>query len=214
MKAVLFDLDGTLLDTLTDIAACGNVMRTELGLRPHAKDAYRAFVGNGLKTLMERAFPPGARRGPKLKILTERFGQLYAEHCLDETRPYSGIARLLDALVRRGLPVAIVSNKPQRFTEQCVTELLPRWRFAVVRGERPGVPLKPDPTAPLAAARAMRAKPADVVYVGDTGTDMATAVAAGMIPVGALWGLRGAAELERAGARFLIRKPGELLRLL
>jgi phosphoglycolate phosphatase len=214
VKAVLFDLDGTLLDTLTDIAACGNVMRAELGLRPHPKDAYRAFVGNGLKMLVTRAFPPGARRGPKLKKLMERFGQLYAKHCLDQTRPYPGIARLLDALDRRGLTTAIVSNKPQRFTQQCVRALLPGRRFAVVRGERPGVPMKPDPTAPLAASRALRARPGEILYVGDTGTDMKTAVAAGMIPVGALWGFRGAAELKRAGARHLIRKPGELLRLL
>jgi phosphoglycolate phosphatase len=214
MKAVLFDLDGTLLDTLSDIAACANLMREELGLTPHPKAAYRGFVGNGLKMLITRAFPAGARSGPKLGALGRRFSELYAEHCLDETRPYPGIARLLDALARRGLPTAIVSNKPQRFTEQCVKALLPRWRFKTVRGERPGVPLKPDPAAALAAARALGAKPAEILYVGDTGTDMATAVAAGMFPVGALWGFRGAAELKKFGARALIRRPGELLGLI
>jgi phosphoglycolate phosphatase len=214
MKAVLFDLDGTLLDTISDVALCGNRMRSELGLRPHPRDAYLRFLGNGLARLIARAFPPRSRRRKGLKALSRRFTELYAEHCLDETRPYAGVARMLDGVARRGLPMAIVSNKPQRFTEQCVRGLLPRWRFAVVRGERPGVPLKPDPAGPLAAARAMGVRPADVVYLGDTGTDMRTAVAAGMYPVGALWGFRPAAELKRSGARTLIRRPGELLRLL
>lgn len=213
-RGVLFDLDGTLLDTISDIARCANLMRAELGLRPHPRDAYLRFVGRGLSALIARAFPPGALRGPGLLARSRRFEELYAEHCLDETRPYPGIARLLDGVARRGLPMAIVSNKPQRFARRCVSELLPRWSFAAVRGERPGVPLKPDPAAPLAAARAMGVAPDEVVYLGDTGTDMETAVAAGMFPVGALWGFRGAAELKRRGARVLIRRPGKLLSLL
>jgi phosphoglycolate phosphatase len=214
LKAVLFDLDGTLLDTLADIASCANVVRAELGLPPHPKEAYKHFVGDGLTELLKRAFPARALRGPGLKARARRFEELYEEHGQDETRPYPGVARMLDALALRGLPMAVVSNKPQRFTEACVRELLPRWRFAAVRGARTQVPLKPDPAGPLAAARAMAVRPGSVLYLGDTGVDMKAAQAAGMFPVGALWGFRDAEELRRYGARVLIRRPQELLDLL
>ncbi|HEX4048857.1 MAG TPA: HAD family hydrolase [Elusimicrobiota bacterium] len=214
MNAVLFDLDGTLLDTLSDIASSANQVRAELGLPPHPREAYGGFLGDGLARLIARAFPPRALRGTGRRARTRRFERLYAERCLDETRPYPGIARMLDGIVRRGLPMAVVSNKPQRFARRCVAELLPRWRFAAVRGARPGFPLKPDPAGPLAAARALAARPERIAYLGDTGVDMAAAEAAGMFPVGALWGFRGAAELKRFGARALIRRPQELLSLL
>ena len=214
MKAVLFDLDGTLLDTLSDIANSVNQIRTELGLLPHPKAAYRRFVGDGLSCLITRALPSSALRGTDLRARIRRFETLYAEHCLDETRPYPGIARMLDGLVRRGLPMAIVSNKPQSFTRRCVAELLPRWPFAAVLGAQRGLPLKPDPSSALAAARALRTRPEHIAYLGDTDVDMRTATAAGMFPVGALWGYRDAAELKRCGARAVIRRPGELLALL
>jgi phosphoglycolate phosphatase len=211
MKAVLFDLDGTLLDTLADIAGCTNLVRAELGLPPHPQDAYRHFVGDGLSELLVRAFPARALRGPGLRARARRFEELYAEHGMDETRPYPGVARMLDGVVRRGLPMAVVSNKPQNFTQACVDKLLPRWRFEAVRGARPQVPLKPDPAGPLAAARAMGVAPREVLYLGDTGVDMKAARNAGMFPVGALWGFRDADELTRSGAQLLIRRPGELL---
>ena len=214
LKAVLFDLDGTLLDTLADIASCANLVRAELGLPPHPVDAYRTFVGDGVRELLVRAFPARCLRGPGLAARQRRFEELYSEHSCDETRPYAGVARMLDGVVRRGLAMAVVSNKPQRFTDACVERLLAGWNFAAVRGARPGVPLKPDPAAPLAAARVMRARPDEVLYLGDTGVDMKTARAAGMLPVGALWGFRGAEELRRSGARVLIRRPADLRPLL
>ncbi len=214
MKALIFDLDGTLLDTLADIAACVNAVRAELGLRPHPRAAYRRFVGDGLRRLLARALPPGALRDGGLERASRRFSQLYDAGALERTRPYPGIARMLDGAVRRGLPMAVVTNKPQRFARKCVSALLPRWRFAAVLGARPGVPLKPHPAAALAAARALRAEPADIAYLGDTGVDMKTARAAGMVPFAALWGFRGARELRRAGARRLLRRPTELLRAL
>jgi phosphoglycolate phosphatase len=214
VQALLFDLDGTLLDTLADIASCVNLVRAELGLPPHPMEAYKYFVGDGLARLMTRAFPARALRGPGLKARARRFEELYERHSLDETRPYPGVARMLAAVARRGLPMAVVSNKPQRFTEQCVAKLLPRRHFDVVRGARPGVPLKPDPAGPLAAARAMGVGPGAVLYLGDTSVDMRAAAAAGMFPVGALWGFRDADELRLSGARVLIRRPQELLALL
>ena len=118
---------------------------------------------------------------------------------MDETRPYPGVARMLDGAARRRLPMGVVSNKPQRFTEACVEKLLGRWRFAVVRGARPQVPLKPDPAGPLAAARAMKVAAREVLYLGDTSVDMKAARAAGMFAVGALWGFRDAEELRASG---------------
>jgi phosphoglycolate phosphatase len=211
MKAVLFDLDGTLLDTLADIASCANLVRAELGLPPHPADAYKHFVGDGLTELLRRAIPARHLRGPGLRARARRFEALYEEHAMDETRPYPGVARMLDGVARCGLPMAVVSNKPQRFTEACVEKLLGRWRFAAVRGARPKVPLKPDPAGPLAAARSMRVAPGAVLYLGDTSVDMKAARAAGMFAVGALWGFRDAAELRASGAQVLIRRPGELL---
>jgi phosphoglycolate phosphatase len=214
MQAVLFDLDGTLLDTLSDIAISANQVRVELGLIPHPIEAYRYFVGNGVARLITRAFPPCSLRGPGLRARMRRFEKIYGEHCLDAARPYPGITRMLDGVVRLGLPMAVISNKPQRLTERCVAELLPRWRFAAVRGARPGMPLKPDPAGPLAAARALGARPERIAYLGDSGVDMLSAASAGMFPVGALWGFRDAAELKRFGARALIRRPQEFLSLL
>jgi phosphoglycolate phosphatase len=189
-------------------------VRAELGLPPHPADAYKRFVGDGLKELLVRALPARALKGPGLGRCARRFEELYEEHAMDETRPYPGVARLLDALARRRLPMAVVSNKPQRFAESCVERLLGRWRFAVVRGARPKVPLKPDPAAPLAAARAMKVPAREVLYLGDTSVDMKAARAAGMFAVGALWGFRDEAELRASGAQALIRRPGELLRRL
>ncbi|MDD5657789.1 MAG: HAD-IA family hydrolase [Elusimicrobia bacterium] len=213
-RAVIFDLDGTLLDTLADIALCVNRIRFELGLPPHRRRDYRRFVGDGLRELLIRALPAAALKGPGLAARARRFEELYARHGLDRTRPYPGVAGLLDGLVRRGLRMAVVSNKPQRFTSLCVRRLLPRWRFDAVRGARPATPLKPHPAGPLAAARAMRTAPGEVLYLGDAGVDMLAARNAGMFPIGALWGFRGAAELRRCGAAALVRRPADLLELL
>jgi phosphoglycolate phosphatase len=210
MRAVLFDLDGTLLDTLADIASCANLVQAELGLPPHPVGAYKRFVGDGLTELLRRAIPARHLRGPGLRARARRFEELYEEHAMDETRPYPGVARMLDGVARRGLPMAVVSNKPQRFTEACVETLLARWRFAVVRGARPKVPLKPDPAGPLAAARAMKVAPREVLYLGDTSVDMQAARASGMFALGALWGFRDADELLASGAQALMRRPGEL----
>ena len=214
MKAVIFDLDGTLLDTLADIAKCVNIVRVESGLSPHPLDPYRHFVGDGLKELLTRAFPAEALRGGGMRLRARRYTELYAKHAFDKTRPYPGVKRMLDGVVRQGLPMAIVSNKTQHFTEACVEKLLPGWRFEVVRGARAGIPLKPAPAALLAAARKMKVPPREILYLGDTGVDMKAANAAGMFAVGALWGFRDAAELRRFGARVLIRKPQQLLACL
>ena len=138
----------------------------------------------------------------------------YARCWADKTRPYDGVADMLAGVSARGLRLGVLSNKPDDFTKLCVARLLPECRFDVVRGARPSVPLKPDPGAAMGIADELGIAPGAFAYVGDTGTDMKTACAAGMYPVGVLWGFRTADELTASGAAVLIENPTDLLPLL
>lgn len=210
-KAVLFDLDGTLLDTLNDLADAGNRVLAARSLPIHPVEAYRYFVGDGVATLVERILPPSHRTAGEIARNVEAFQQEYAGNWDAHSAPYAGIAEMLDALTAAGLRLAVLSNKPEAFTRLCVERLLPDWPFAPVFGQRAGVPKKPDPAGALAAARELRLAPQEVLYVGDTSIDMRTARAAGMDAVGVLWGFRDAEELRQAGAGMLISAPAELL---
>ena len=141
-------------------------------------------------------------------------GKNYAARWAKKTLPYKGIPDLLDALTTRGLPMAVFSNKPDDFAQVCVERLLADWHFEVVLGAGATLPKKPDPAGAQWIARHLQREPAEIIYLGDTGTDMQTAVAAGMFPVGVLWGFRDAEELLASGARVLIRQPLDLLPLL
>lgn len=211
IRAVLFDLDGTLLDSLADIAESMNIVLQERGLAGHPSDSYRAFVGDGVTKLVERALPPERRGRGEIAACVDRMREVYGKRCSDRTRPYDGIAELLDALVERGLLLAVLSNKPHDLTVRLVSGLLSRWSFAFVFGERPGVPRKPDPTSAREVAALLGVEPRDCLYVGDTPTDMATANAAGMPSVGACWGFRDAEELRNAGAGALASNPTDVL---
>lgn len=213
-SAVLFDLDGTLLDTLDDIADAVNAVLRRLGQAPHPAEAYKRFVGDGMVELVERAFPPECRERETPARLIAAVRSEYGLHLDKRTRPYPGVPEMLDGLRSRGLALAVLSNKQQEFTERSVRTLLPRWEFRAVRGASPGRPLKPDPAPALEVARSLGALAAQVLYLGDTSTDMRTAVAAGMFPVGALWGFRDADELLGAGAKELVREPPEVLGLI
>jgi len=211
---VLFDLDGTLLDTLEDLADSMNAALGQLGFPPHELAAYKYFVGDGVANLVIRALPEDGRDEATVGRCVELMRGIYAEHWADKTQPYPGIPELLDALAERGVRMAVLSNKPDDSTRLCVAKLLPRWRFDAVIGASKAIPPKPD----LAGVREIVARLGvpvqEFLYVGDTNTDMQTALAAGMYPVGALWGFRTAEELGASGAKALIEKPGELLRLL
>lgn len=212
MIAVVFDLDGTLVDTLADIGHAMNAALAALGQPGHPFEAYRGFIGEGVRRLAERALPPG--RGDLVDAATAEFRRVYGEHLLDRTRPYPGVPELLDGLVAAGVPLAVLSNKPDPATRRIVESLFARWPFAEIGGERPGVPRKPDPAAALAIADALGVAPARCLFVGDSGIDVATARAAGMVAVGAGWGFRGADELRAAGADVVLGAPPELLPLL
>ena len=213
-KAILFDLDGTLLDTLEDLATAANRALGTLGLPAHPTDAYRVFVGDGLRTLAERILPGEQRSAAQVDALVVAFEREYSRTWNERTAPYAGVPEMLDRLTGDGYRMSVLSNKPDAFTRLCVEQLLPHWTFAPLYGQRPGVPRKPDPAAALAIAVELGLDPAEVLYLGDTATDMHTARAAGMAAVGVLWGFRSADELRAAGARHLITHPGELAPLL
>lgn len=210
--AVLFDLDGTLLDTLRDIGEACNRVLLARGFPPHPIDAYRYLVGDGARVLLSRALPEGHRDDATIDTCLAEYIAEYARGWNVHTQPYDGIGDLLDALAGRGLKLAVLSNKPHGFTVQCVETFLARWTFQVVRGQTNAFPRKPDPASALDVARDLGTTPGRVCYVGDTGTDMQTAVGAGMFAVGVLWGFRERAELEANGARAIIARPTELLR--
>ncbi len=211
LEAVLFDLDGTLLDTLDDLADSANAALRRLGLPQHPVASFKQFIGDGVETLVRRALPPERHDPQTLVRCAELLREEYGRRWADKTRPYEGIPELLDALAARRLPLAVLSNKPQEFTRLCVERLLPRWRFDAVVGAGGALPRKPDPKGALHIASALGISAERILYLGDTNTDMQTAVAAGMYPVGALWGFRTRDELLASGARALAERPADVL---
>jgi phosphoglycolate phosphatase len=211
---VIFDLDGTLLDTLHDIAGAFNAVLQRHGLPLHAPDAYRRFVGDGAEELARRALPAEWRSAERIALCSREYVSAYGALSPVAALPYPGIPPLLDALTARHLPMAVLSNKSHDNTLASVAALLGAWAFAPVLGLRHGVARKPDPAGAIEIARCLSLPPGRIVFVGDTAIDMQTAAAAGMIPVGACWGFRGETELRAAGARFLLHHPMELIGVL
>ena len=213
-RAVVFDLDGTLLDTLRDLAESVNSVLSRSGFPEHSLEAYRLFVGDGVEELARRVLPEGHRDEATITRILAGVREEYRQRWPNHTRPYEGIPELLDALTARRIKKAIVTNKPDDSTRTMVARLLPRWEFDVIVGATAGLPRKPDPKGAIEAARRLRLSPGAILYVGDSDIDMKTANAAGMYAVGVLWGFRPADELIRNGAKVLISKPLELLELL
>ena len=212
IRAVLFDLDGTLADTLADLANATNWALQQVGCPTHPTDSYRYKVGDGAHELCARALPLDKQElaDRVLRLMRQR----YDEHCFDLTRLYPGIPELVSALMDRHLNIAVLSNKPDDFTNRVIAHYFQPSPFAIVRGQLPNVPLKPDPTAAVRIAQELGIPPAHWLYLGDTNTDMNMARAAGMHPIGALWGFRDRAELVDSGAEHVIATPHELLALL
>jgi phosphoglycolate phosphatase len=212
VRAAIFDLDGTLADTLQDIAFALNHALGGAGLPALALEQVRQAVGAGADTLVRRVTPGlGAEQQA---ALVEEFRRAYAEHLLDATHAYPGVPELLAALGARGLGLAVLTNKPEEMSRAIVQALFPDIPFAAVVGQAPSRPLKPDPSAALALAERLGEPAGACLFVGDSGVDMQTATRAGMFPVGVLWGFRGRAELLAEGARALLERPAELLALL
>jgi phosphoglycolate phosphatase len=213
-RAVVFDLDGTLLDTLEDIATAANATLAELGEPELELQAYRELVGEGVLSLLERAVRRESAGRHNLAQAVQRLEHHYGQCWNQRTRPYRGIPELLNALEGMKLPTAVLSNKPHGFTTLCVEQLLAQWRFEMVLGAQEGRPRKPDPSGLLEVLEGLKVKPWQVLYLGDTAIDMQTAVAAGCYPVGVSWGFRSHEELLAGGALSVISHPEQLLEML
>jgi len=212
-QAILFDLDGTLLDTLTDIANAANAGLKLLGFPTHPIESYRRFVGDGAGCLARRVLPEDHQDDETVERCRVAIADEYAKCWADKTKPYPGVPELLAELQARGVPMAVLSNKPHDATRTVVEGYFPDCHFQVVRGALPSVPVKPDPAGAIQIAEELDILPGRFVYLGDTDTDMRTAVAAGMFPAGALWGFRTAGELSANGAKTLLKTPREVVNL-
>lgn len=213
-RGIVFDLDGTLLNTLDDLADSVNLMLREHGYPEHPVEAFRYFVGDGASVLIDRVLPEGHRDPATHARSLSRFREIYATRWNLKTRPYAGALDMLVRVQQRGIRMAVLSNKPHDATMQCVTELLKPVTFDIVQGQQDGIARKPDPGGAIAIARRLGLAPAEFWYLGDTATDMQTGSAAGMHAVGVAWGFRPREELRENGARMILESPGELVALL
>ena len=211
---IICDLDGTLLNTLEDLADSVNSVLAESGLPVHPVDAFRYFVGDGASVLITRVLPEGRRDAETHARCLSRFREVYAVRWNLKSRPYEGIIDMLLQIRQRGIQLAVLSNKPHDATVQCVTELLKGVTFDIVQGQVDGMARKPDPAGALAIARSLHLAPDQCWYIGDTSTDMKTAISAGMFAVGVAWGFRTREELEQNGARVVLDSPDQLTALL
>lgn len=213
-RAMICDLDGTLVDSLADLGQSMNAVLAQEGLPVHPLPAYRYFVGDGMEKLAERALPPEWRQPDKVADMARRMRRLYEAGWANNSAPYEGVPAMLAKAAARGLALGVLSNKVDELTRVVVAHFFPEVPFAVVAGAKEGVPKKPHPQAALAMAGRMGVEPDACIFLGDTAVDMHTAGAAGMHPVGVEWGFREAGELIDAGARLLLSHPRELEELL
>jgi len=209
-KAIIFDLDCTLLDSMEDIADSMNAVLEKAGFPPHPIAAYRYFIGDGMDVLVKRALPKDKRRPEYLKGCLAAMKKVYRRNWAAKTRPYTGIAYLLNRCEAVGLKMGILSNKPDDATHATVDHFLLPELFAAIHGARPNIPKKPDPLGAELMAGQMGVEPDECIFLGDMPVDIQTARSAGMYPVGALWGLRTADELSAAGAKLLAVNPAAL----
>ena len=212
-KAVIFDLDGTLLNTIEDLTLCFNSVIKKHGFPVFTVDEYKLLVGNGAENVIRKIIPRDKVTEDLVKECLSEFKAVYGAGCQIHTKPYPDIEQLLLALEERGIKYAVLSNKPHEATQQCIQYYFPAIPFHNVMGKKEDTFLKPDPQLTLQILKDMQVSPEKSVFLGDTATDMQTAVNAGIFPVGALWGFRSKEELVGAGAKKLIANPLELLDL-
>lgn len=213
-KLVIFDLDGTLLNTIADLALSTNYALNKLGYPTHEVEAYNFMVGNGINKLFERALPEGEKTEENVLRIRKEFVPFYDMHNADESRPYPGIPELLSHLQDAGIQVAVASNKYQAATQKLIAHYFPTIKFIAVFGQRDGVNVKPDPTIVFDILKIANIEKNDVLYVGDSGVDMQTAANAGVTACGVTWGFRPRAELEEFSPAYIVDSAEEIECLL
>lgn len=209
-KLVIFDLDGTLLNTIADLAQSTNYALAALGYPTHEEKEYNFMVGNGINKLFERALPEESRTEENVLRVRKEFVPYYDQHNADKSRPYPGITELLDELQAKGLQLAVASNKYQAATEKLIAHYFPNIRFTAVFGQREGVNVKPDPTVVHDILQIAQLSTKDVLYVGDSGVDMQTANNAEVTSCGVTWGFRPRTELETFHPDYIVDKAEEI----
>ncbi len=213
-KLVIFDLDGTLLNTIADLAMATNQALESFGYPAHPVENYRFFVGNGINKLFERALPEEARTQENVLRIRSRFLPFYDEHNADLSRPYPGIVELLEELHAKGIQLAVASNKYQSATEKLIKHYFPQIPFVEVLGQRESIPVKPDPTIVFDIMQKAQVEAKDVLYVGDSDVDMNTAKNAGVDAVGVTWGFRPRAELEACCPKGIVDVSTQILEFI
>lgn len=210
-ELVIFDLDGTLLDTIADLATATNHALHSYGYPTHDTDAYRFFVGNGINKLFERALPEGEKNPENIQKIRSRFIPYYNEHNADLSRPYPGVTEVLETMQSKGILLAVASNKYQEATTKLIHQFFPTIRFTAVLGQREGIPSKPDPQIIEEISQKAQVSKADIIYVGDSCVDMQTGQHAGVTTVGVSWGFRPRTELEAYHPDFIADESKDIL---
>lgn len=213
-KAVLFDLDGTLLDTLQDIALAVDETLEKHRFPTHDLSDYRSYISDGVVMLITRSLPEDHRDGSTINACVEAFHNIYDGCWHRSTKPFDGIVETLGILAARRIKLAVLSNKTHELTEKSVQKFFPEIAFDMILGLKAGASPKPDPAGAIHIADKLQLRPSEILFVGDSAADMKAATAAGMFPVGVLWGFKTANELRRSGARKLIESPPQILDLI
>lgn len=212
-KLVIFDLDGTLLNTIDDLGTACNEALRRAGFPTHPMTAYPFFVGNGIRKLVERAIPDGLKDEENISLVLQYFKEYYNDHNADLTKPYPGIPEMLEELNSRGIKLAVASNKYNEATEKLIRDYFPNIQWAAIQGQKPDVPLKPDPSIVFEILSQTPTPKADVLYVGDSGVDMETARRACVDSCGVSWGFRPVEELRRAYADHIVTSPEAIVEI-
>lgn len=214
-KAVIFDLDGTLSDSIASIKYCGDKALGAFGYGPFTEQQYKYFVGDGAANLIRRALAAGG--DTELVHFQEVFAlyrEIFRENCMYQVKPYEGIPELIEGLKEKGIKIAVLSNKPHVETVNVIETLFGEGCFDSIQGQKENVAIKPSPEGVFQILKALELTAEEILYLGDTATDMKTGKSAGAFTVGALWGFRDRAELEEGGADVIIEHPLQVLKLL
>ena len=212
-QLLIFDLDGTLLNSIADLGHAANFALEQCGFPTHPIEAYQQFVGSGVTKLLERVLPESSRNPEQVEVMRGYFKQYYGEHMTDETKPYPGIVDLLHNLTEHGIHVAVASNKYQSAVEHLILTCFPDIPWAAIEGHKEGVNVKPDPSIVFEILGKCPTAKSEVLYVGDSGIDMETARRACVESVGVTWGFRPVAELRACNADHIVETTGQILRL-